>query len=204
MKPERLRKGGGLFDRDDDLEVGARLLGRRCKDIVGGCVIAEPDTPSFSITEADVGHVFVGEQNSANVARFDPSQKSVFWSQDVLLGRLRRDYYGRRVSLDGGRFVASLATQEAENGYSDEGRASPHHFVRRRRAADCSARSDAGTLAEGPRRVRRGRSRRRFEAALTPLAAREKNLGSVRKHAGFLSARSLSYARRRPSASIRC
>jgi hypothetical protein len=136
---KRLRTGGGgLLDRDDNLEVGARLLGRRCKDLVGGGLIAEPDTPSFSITEADVGHVFVGEQNLANVARLDPPQESVLWRQDVLLGRPRGDDYGRRVSLDGGRFVASLATQEAEDGHSDKGRPSPHHFVRRRQAADCS------------------------------------------------------------------
>jgi hypothetical protein len=44
--------GGGLLDRDDNLEVGARLLGRRCKDLVGGGLIAEPNTPSFSITPA--------------------------------------------------------------------------------------------------------------------------------------------------------
>lgn len=133
--PRRLREGGGggLLDRDDDfVEVGAALLERRCKDLVGGGVIAEPDTPSFSITEADVSHVFMGEQDLANVARLDPLQESVLWRQDVLLGRPRGDEYGRRVSLDRGRFVASLATQEAEDGYSDKGRASPHHLVRRR------------------------------------------------------------------------
>jgi hypothetical protein len=136
-----LRKGGDrLLDRDDDLEVGARLLGRRCEDLVGGGLIAEPDTPFFSITEADVGHVFVGEQNFPNLARFDPPQESVLWRQDVLLGRPRGDDYRRRVSLDGGCFVSSLATQETEDDYSDKGRASPHHFVGRRRAADCSAR----------------------------------------------------------------
>jgi hypothetical protein len=31
------------------------------------------------------------------------------------------------VSLDRGRLVASLATQEAEDDYSDKGRASPHY-----------------------------------------------------------------------------
>ena len=52
--------------------------GQRCCDVVaktlfGGDCIAEPDTPSFSITEADVGHglVFGGERNLANVAGHD-------------------------------------------------------------------------------------------------------------------------------------
>jgi hypothetical protein len=152
--PERLRKGdGGLLDRDDNLGVGARLLGRGCKDSVRGGLIAEPNTPSFSITEADVDHVFVGEQKLANLARGDPPQKSVLWRQDVLLGSPRGDAkYGRRASLDRGRFVASLATQEAEDDRnSDKGRASPHHCVRRRQAADCSARERSRKLAEGRR-----------------------------------------------------
>jgi hypothetical protein len=84
----------------------------------------------------------VGEGNLANLARGDPPQKAVLWRQDVLLGSPRGvAKHGRRASLDSGRFVASLATQEAEDdGYSDKGRASPHHLVRRRQAADGSAR----------------------------------------------------------------
>ena len=138
----------GLLDRDDNLGVGARLLGRGRKDLVRGGLIAEPDTPPVSITKADVDHVFVGEQKLANLARGDPPQKSVLWRQDVLLGSPRGDArYGRRASLDRGRFVPSLATREAEdNRNSDKGRALPHHVVRRRRAPDCSesARSEMG------------------------------------------------------------
>jgi hypothetical protein len=119
--------GGGLLDRDDNLEVGARLLGRRCKDLVGGSVIAKPYTPYLSVTEANVGHVFVGEQNFANLARGDPSRDPLLGRQHRLQ-RARGDDYGRRVSLDRGRLVASLATQEAEDDYSDKGRASPHTY----------------------------------------------------------------------------
>jgi hypothetical protein len=106
----------------------------------------------LSITEADVGHIFVGEQNFPNLARFDPPQESVLWRQDVLLGRSRGDGYRRRVSLKGGCFASSLATQETEEDYSNKGRVSPHYFVGLRRAADCSALgNDVGTPAEGRR-----------------------------------------------------
>jgi hypothetical protein len=46
------------------LQSGQGCSDAVAKDLVGGSVIAKPDTSSLCITEADVGHVFVGEQIS--------------------------------------------------------------------------------------------------------------------------------------------
>jgi hypothetical protein len=79
----------------------------------------------------------VGEEDLANLARPDPVRDPLLARQHRRIRSSRGNAeYGRRVSLDGGRFLASLATQEAEDdGYSDKGRASPHRLVRRGRAA---------------------------------------------------------------------
>lgn len=96
------------------------MLGRRCKDLVSS-LIAEPNTPSFSIAEADVADVVVGEEDLANLARPDPVRDPLLARQHRRIRSPRGNAkYGRRVSLDGGRLVASLATQEAEyDGDSD-------------------------------------------------------------------------------------
>ena len=155
------RAAGGLLDRDDDLEVGTRLLRRRCEDLVSGSVIAEPDTSSFSITEADVDHVFVGEQKLADVARGDPPQKSALWRQEVLLGSPCGDAkYGRRGLLDR---VVSLPPSQPKRPRTT---AVPMRVALLRTTMFDGGEqqivppgNDVWTLAEGPRRYR-PRSRR--------------------------------------------
>jgi hypothetical protein len=85
----------------------------------------------------------VGEEDLANLARPDPVRDPLLARQHRRIRSSRGNAeYGRRVSLDGGRFLASLATQEAEDdGYSDKGS--------RFSASPCSTGTSGGIVPRG-------------------------------------------------------